>query len=128
LAAIDIRTGKILWKTMPPKTPCEGKPGCSGGQLAAVTAANDVVFSGGMDGHLRAYAAADGKILWDFDTEPAFPTVNGVTAHGGSMSGGGPTVSDRMVFVASGFTVTAGMPGNVVLAFELPEADGTAKH
>jgi hypothetical protein len=33
-----------------------------------------------------------------------------------------------MVFVASGFTVTAGMPGNVVLAFELPEAAGTAKH
>jgi polyvinyl alcohol dehydrogenase (cytochrome) len=128
LAAIDIRSGKLLWKTMPPKTPCEGKPGCSGGQLAAVTAANDVVFSGGMDGHLRAYAAADGKILWDFDTEPSFPTVNGVTAHGGSMSGGGPTVSDRMVFVASGFTVTAGMPGNVVLAFELPAADGTAKH
>jgi polyvinyl alcohol dehydrogenase (cytochrome) len=128
LAAIDIRTGKILWKTMPPKTPCEGKPGCSGGQLAAVTVANDVVFSGGMDGHLRAYAAADGRILWDFDTEPSFPTVNGVTAHGGSMSGSGPTASGRMVFVASGFTVTAGMPGNVVLAFELPETDGTAKH
>jgi len=120
LAAIDMRTGKLLWKTMPPKTPCEGKPGCSGGQLAAVTAANDVIFSGAMDGHLRAYAAADGKILWDFDTQPDFKTVNGVAAHGGSMSGGGATVSDRMVFVASGFTVTAGMPGNVVLAFELP--------
>lgn len=93
LAAIDIRTGKLLWKTMPPKTPCEGKPGCSGGQLAAVTAANDVVFSGAMDGHLRAYAAADGKILWDFDTQPDFPTVNGVAAHGGSMSGSGPTIS-----------------------------------
>jgi len=115
-----MRTGKLLWKTMPPKTPCEGKPGCSGGQLAAVTAANDVIFSGAMDGHLRAYAAADGKILWDFDTQPDFKTVNGVAAHGGSMSGGGATVSDRMVFVASGFTVTAGMPGNVVLAFELP--------
>jgi polyvinyl alcohol dehydrogenase (cytochrome) len=127
LAAIDIRTGKILWKAMPPKTDCEGKPGCSGGQLAAVTVANDVVFSGAMDGHLRAYAAADGRILWDFDTEPAFPTVNGVPAHGGSMSGSGATVSDHMVFVASGFTVTAGMPGNVVLAFELPAA-GTAKH
>lgn len=121
LAAIDIRTGKLLWKTMPPKTPCEGKPGCSGGQLAAVTAANDVVFSGAMDGHLRAYAAADGKILWDFDTQPDFPTVNGVPAHGGSMSGSGPTISGRMMYVASGFTVTAGMAGNVVLAFELPE-------
>jgi polyvinyl alcohol dehydrogenase (cytochrome) len=113
---------------MPPKTDCEGKPGCSGGQLAAATVANDVVFSGAMDGHLRAYGADDGKILWDFDTTPDFKTVNGIPAHGGSMSGGGATVSDRMVFVASGFTVTAGMPGNVVLAFELPEADGTANH
>ncbi len=119
LAAIDIRSGKILWRVMPPKTDCTGKPGCSGGQLAAVTVANDVVFSGAMDGHLRAYAAADGKILWDFDTTPNFKTVNGVAAHGGSMSGGGATVSDKMVFVASGFTVTAGMAGNVVLAFEL---------
>ena len=73
-----------------------------------------------MDGHLRAYSAKDGKILWDFDTLPDFPTVNGVQAHGGSMSGGGAVVSGDMVYVASGFTVTAGMPGNVVLAFELP--------
>ncbi len=128
LAAIDIRTGKLLWKTMPPKTPCEGKPGCSAGQLAAVTAANDVVFSGAMDGHLRAYAAADGKIVWDFDTQPDFPTVNGVAAHGGSMSGSGAVVSGRMLYVASGFTVTAGMPGNVVLAFELPQEASSSPH
>jgi polyvinyl alcohol dehydrogenase (cytochrome) len=119
LAAINIRTGKIVWRVMPPATDCAGKPGCSGGQLAAVTVANDVFFSGAMDGHLRGYASADGKIIWDFDTTAEFPTVNGVEAHGGSMSGGGATVSDKMVFVASGFTVTAGMPGNVVLAFEL---------
>jgi polyvinyl alcohol dehydrogenase (cytochrome) len=128
LAAIDIRTGKSVWKTMPPKTDCAGKPGCSGGQLAAVTAANDVVFSGAMDGHLRAYAAADGRVLWDFDTQPEFKTVNVVPAHGGSMSGGGATVSGDMVYVASGFTVTAGMPGNVVLAFELPAPSSARKH
>jgi polyvinyl alcohol dehydrogenase (cytochrome) len=122
LAAIDIRTGKLLWKTMPPKTPCEGKPGCSGGQLAAVTAIPGVVFSGAMDGHLRAYSSADGRILWDFDTAPEFPTVNGVPAHGGSMSGSGPVVAGNMLYVASGFTVTAGMAGNVVLAFEAPQA------
>jgi polyvinyl alcohol dehydrogenase (cytochrome) len=119
LAAIDIRTGKIMWRVMPPPTDCAGKPGCSGGQLAAVTVANDVVFSGAMDGHLRAYSSLDGRIVWDFDTTADFKTVNGVAAHGGSMSGGGATVSDTMVFVGSGFTVTAGMPGNVVLAFEL---------
>jgi polyvinyl alcohol dehydrogenase (cytochrome) len=128
LAAVDIRIGKLLWKTMPPKTPCEGKPGCSGGQLAAVTAVPGVVFSGAMDGHLRAYSAADGKILWDFDTQPNFPTVNGVPAHGGSMSGNGPVVSGNMMFVASGFTVTAGMAGNVVLAFELPSAGSGGPH
>jgi polyvinyl alcohol dehydrogenase (cytochrome) len=128
LAAIDIRTGKIVWKTMPPKTACEARPGCSGGQLAAVTVAKGVVFSGAMDGHLRAYGAADGEILWDFDTTADFQTVNRVPAHGGSMSGGGATVSERMVFVASGFTVTAGMAGNVVLAFGLAAPDALGHH
>jgi polyvinyl alcohol dehydrogenase (cytochrome) len=126
LAAIDIRTGKLVWKTMPPKPACAGRPGCSAGQLAAVTAIPGVVFSGSMDGHLRAYSTNDGKIVWDFDTTLDFPTVNGVKAHGGSMSGNGPVVSGNMLYVASGFDVTAGMPGNVVLAFEAPK--GSISH
>jgi polyvinyl alcohol dehydrogenase (cytochrome) len=126
LAAIDIHTGKLLWKTMPPKPACEGKPGCSAGQLAAVTALHGVVFSGSMDGHLRAYSAKDGKILWDFDTEPKMETVNRIEAHGGSMSGSGPVVAGNMLFVTSGFTVTAGMPGNLILAFELAPSSSTS--
>jgi len=120
LAAIDTRTGKLIWKVMPPKPACEGKPGCSAGQLGAVTLIPGVVFSGSMDGHLRAYSTKDGKIIWDFDTSPEIGTVNGVKAHGGSMSGSGPTVSGNMLYVTSGFTVTAGMPGNLILAFEVP--------
>jgi polyvinyl alcohol dehydrogenase (cytochrome) len=120
LFAIDIRTGKLVWKTMPPTPACEGQPGCSAGELAAVTVVRGVVFSGSMDGHLRAYSAKDGSVLWDYDTLPSVPTVNGVQAHGGSMSGSGPTVSGRMVFVTSGFTGTSGMPGNLLLAFEAP--------
>jgi polyvinyl alcohol dehydrogenase (cytochrome) len=127
LAAIDIRTGKLVWKVMPPKPACEGKPGCSAGQLAAVTVIPGVVFSGSMDGHLRAYSSGDGKVIWDFDTTPEIHTVNAVAAHGGSMSGSGPTVSGNMVFVTSGFDVTAGMPGNLLLAFELAEA-GSRSH
>jgi polyvinyl alcohol dehydrogenase (cytochrome) len=118
LAAIDIRTGKLVWKVMPPKPACEGQPGCSAGQLAAVTVIPGVVFSGSMDGHLRAYSTSDGSVLWDFDTEPTVATVNGVKAHGGSMSGSGPVVSGDMLFVLSGFTGTSGMPGNLLLAFE----------
>jgi len=126
LSAIDIRTGKLVWKTMPPKPACEGKPGCSAGQLAAVTVIPGVVFSGSMDGHLRAYSTTDGKIIWDFDTLPDVPTVNGVKAHGGSMSGGGPTVAGNMLYVMSGFTATVGMPGNLLMAFELEPDTGGA--
>jgi len=127
LAAIDIRSGKLVWKTMPPEPACKGAPGCSAGQLAAVTAVPGVVFSGSMDGHLRGYSAATGKIIWDFDTTPRFATVNGVTAHGGSMSGSGPTVSGDMLYVTSGFNVTAGMPGNLVLAFQvMPSGAGSS--
>lgn len=128
LAAIDIRTGKLVWKVMPPKPACEGQPGCSAGQLAAVTVAPGVVFSASMDGHLRAYSTQDGSVLWDFDTLPEIPTVNGVKAHGGSISGTGPVVSGNMVFVMSGFTGTSGMPGNLLLAFEVPAGGAAAGH
>jgi polyvinyl alcohol dehydrogenase (cytochrome) len=124
LAAIDIRTGKLVWKVMPPKADCEGKPGCSAGQLAAVTVIPGVVFSGSMDGHLRAYSTTDGKVIWDFDTSPDFATVNGVKAHGGSLSGGGPVVVGSRLYVTSGFNVTTGMGGNLILAFQLERATG----
>jgi polyvinyl alcohol dehydrogenase (cytochrome) len=128
LAKIDVRPGKLVWRVMPPKPACEGKAGCSAGQLAAVTLIPGAVFSASMDGHLRAYSTADGKIIWDFDTEPELPTVNRVKAHGGSISGNGPVVVGDMVYVASGFSVTAGMPGNLLLAFELHPAPGKPGH
>jgi polyvinyl alcohol dehydrogenase (cytochrome) len=122
LAAIDIRTGQLVWKVMPPQPACQGQTGCSAGQLAAVTSLPGVVFSGSMDGHLRGYSTTDGKIIWDFDTLPDFSTVNGVKAHGGSMSGSGPVVVGNWLYVTSGFDLTAGMPGNLILAFELESA------
>jgi len=72
-----------------------------------------------MDGHLRAYDASTGKIVWDFDTLREFPTVNGVNAKGGSLNGTGPTLAGGMLFVNSGYGALGGMPGNVLLAFAL---------
>jgi polyvinyl alcohol dehydrogenase (cytochrome) len=80
-----------------------------------------VVFSGSMDGHLRAYEAATGKVIWDFDTLREFPTVNGVKAKGGSLNATGPTLAGGMMFVNSGYGTLGGMPGNVLLAFGLNE-------
>src|SRR5262249_45929159 len=115
--ALRIANGEKMWQTPAPKAACLPAPGCSSAQIAAATLVPGVVFSGAMDGHLRAYSTKDGAILWDFDTLRDFPSVNGVKAHGGSMSGGGPTVLGNMLYVGSGYAALGGMGGNLVLAF-----------
>ena len=85
--------------------------------MAPVTAIPGVVFSGSMDGHLRAHSASDGALLWDFDTLREFETVNGVKARGGSLNATGPTIYGGMMFVNSGYGALGGMAGNVLLAF-----------
>jgi len=116
LTALRVVDGAKVWNV--PGTPCDPpRAGCSPAQPAAVTAISGVVFSGSMDGHLRAFAAADGKLLWDVDTAKAFDTVNGVKATGGSLDGAGAVVSNGVVLVNSGYPRFGGMPGNVLLAF-----------
>ena len=118
LYALDPQTGKIVWNA--PATPCApSQTACSPAQSAAVTAIPGVVFSGSVDGHLRAYSATTGRVLWDTDTARTFPTVNGKPTHGGSMDAAGPAVVNGMLFVNSGFGQWGGMPGNVFLAFSL---------
>ncbi len=115
LTALRIRDGEKAWYADP--HPCGDKPGCSPAQSAAVSAIPGVVFSGSLDGHLRAYSAEDGKVLWDFDTVRDFPTVNGVKAGGGGVDGPGPVVANGMLYIGSGYARTGGMGGNVLLAF-----------
>jgi polyvinyl alcohol dehydrogenase (cytochrome) len=75
------------------------------------------VFSGALDGHVRAYSSRDGSILWDFDTARDYQTVNGVKGTGGAIDGPGAVVVGGMVFVNSGYMRFGGLPGNVLLAF-----------
>jgi polyvinyl alcohol dehydrogenase (cytochrome) len=116
LTALRIADGEKVWYADPP--PCDAKQGCSPAQSAAVTVIPGVVFAGSLDGHLRAYSAEDGKVIWDFDTVQEFKTVNGVKASGGGIDGPGPVVANGMVFVGSGYARTGGMGGNILLAFE----------
>ena len=115
ISAYRVSDGKILWRTPPPG--CGDRRPCSPAQSQAVTAIPGAVFSGSIDGHLRAYDTRDGKIIWDFDTARDFDTVNKVPAHGGSLDVGGPIVAGGMVFVTSGYPGFGTMPGNVLLAF-----------
>jgi polyvinyl alcohol dehydrogenase (cytochrome) len=115
LSAVRVSDGKILWKT--PAPGCGERAHCSPAQSAAVTVMPGIVFSGSVDGHMRAYAAADGRIVWDVDTARDFETVNNVRAHGGSIDLAGPTVVDGVVLLTSGYGLMGGMTGNVLLAF-----------
>jgi polyvinyl alcohol dehydrogenase (cytochrome) len=119
LYALGIENGRKLWYSAAPKPACLGQPGCSAAQMAPPAVVPGVVFSGSLDGHLRAYNASDGTVIWDFNTLRDFPTVNGVKAHGGSLSFSGPTLASGMLFVNSGYSVSAGMPGNALLAFSV---------
>jgi polyvinyl alcohol dehydrogenase (cytochrome) len=118
LHALDLKTGKIVWSTKP--APCAAdRTDCSPAQSAAVTAIPGVVFSGSVDGHLRAYSTANGAVLWDMDTAREYATVNGKPAHGGSMDAAGPAIVGGRLFVNSGYGQWGGMPGNVLLVFSV---------
>ena len=115
--ALRLSDGKQVWYT--PPASCGDKPRCSPAQSAAVSAIPGVAFSGSVDGHLRAYSAADGKVIWDFDTVGPYKTVNGVEGRGGSLDGPGPAIAAGMLFLSSGYPTAGGMPGNVLLAFSV---------
>jgi polyvinyl alcohol dehydrogenase (cytochrome) len=118
LVALRIDDGKQVWRAEPPAPACSwGARNCTEAQSQAVSVIPGVVFSGSQDGHLRAYASGDGRVLWDFDTAQSFDTVNGVAAAGGSLDNGGATVAGGMVFVNSGYGRITGQPGNLLLAF-----------
>src|SRR4029077_1330864 len=116
VGALALRAAHPIWSTANP--PCGDRKACKQSHPAAVTAIPDAVFSGTMDGRLRAYSTEDGRVLWEYDTARDFATVNGVKANGGSMSNAGPSVVGGMLFVNSGYSHHGAIiPGNALLGF-----------
>ena len=101
-------------KTCPATSPAT-QAICSPAQSAAATTIPGAVFSGAVDGHMRAYSTGDGRVIRDFDTAREFPTVNVKPAHGGSIDATGAAVVGGKVFVTSGYNQWGGMPGNVTI-------------
>ena len=120
LLSVNLADGKTRWAAPPSADTCAGRAGCNTGQPAAVSAMPGVIFSGALDGHLRAYESTSGKVIWDVDTARAYDTtVNSVPAKGGGMNGPGATVAGGMVFVNSGYGSIGFMAGNAILAFSV---------
>jgi len=113
LYAVRVDTGEKVWGTPAPQG------AGNRAQAAAVSAIPGAVFSSSFGGHLRAYSAQTGEILWDYDAVHEFQTVNQVAAKGGSFDGGGPAIAHGLVVTVSGYGFAGGQAGNVLLAFSV---------
>jgi polyvinyl alcohol dehydrogenase (cytochrome) len=121
LFALNPQDGEIVWFAAAPDVCAEqDKPACDQGFSAAVTAIDGVVFAGSFDGHLRAYDATNGDLMWDFNTHDQFASVSGEVARGGSIEADGPVIYRGHVLVNSGYLFGDRMPGNALLVFAPP--------
>jgi polyvinyl alcohol dehydrogenase (cytochrome) len=121
LTALSIESGRRLWQVAAPSPACAwgGRDNCLHAFQQAVTAMPGAVFAGSLDGHLRAYAAGTGVLLWDYDTAHAYQAVNALPTEGGSLDLGGAVIAHGMLFVNSGYGRLIGRPGNALLAFSI---------
>jgi len=119
LNAVDLKTGSLLWRVPNPSDTCKDRPlPCSSADAGPLAVIPGVVFSGSLDGYLRAHDTVTGKVVWQFDTYREFTGINGIPGHGGAVNAAGPTVVNGMVYQTSGYGAYGlGMPGNVLLAF-----------
>ncbi len=97
--ALDPSTGKILWQT---PDPAQGL----NFNFGSVSVANGVMYAGALDGHMYAFDASTGRILWSYLT-------------GGSILGS-PAIVSGVVYCGSGYARSGGTPNNVFYAFALP--------
>jgi polyvinyl alcohol dehydrogenase (cytochrome) len=80
-----------------------------------------VVFAGSMDGHLRAYAAGDGKVLWDFPGGGVmFDPINVAgPVKGGGYNGAGAAIGGGMLYHHLGYVGFSPGGMNLLLAFSV---------
>jgi polyvinyl alcohol dehydrogenase (cytochrome) len=120
LNALRIADGEVVWHTPAPAPSCSfAGAGCSNSLSAAISMIPGVIFSGSLDGYLRAFSSSDGSLLWGYDTARLYETVNGQLARGGSLDAGGPVIAGGMLFATSGYGRFGREPGNVLLAFSV---------
>jgi PQQ-dependent dehydrogenase (methanol/ethanol family) len=97
ISAIDVNTGKVVWKFNTPQPERGG----------VTTTASGVGFAGDGDGNLRAFDVTTGKVLWTFQTGfqiaagASIYSINGVefvaiTVGGTTTSSSGGTVASQL--------------------------------
>jgi alcohol dehydrogenase (cytochrome c) len=103
ISAIDVSSGKRVWKVTTPEPERGG----------VTTTESGLGFAGGGDGVLRAFDLKNGKVLWTFQTGhqiasgPSIYSVGGkeylaITSGGTPTSSGGGTATQLQVFALGG--------------------------
>ncbi len=118
LHAVNVTTGERTWYQPPPTLKCATGATCNAALISAPSLIPGVLFSGSNDGGLRAHSTTDGTVIWEFDTNQDFNTLNRVRASGGAIQGPGPTIAGGMLYLNAGYGDHMGRAGNVLLAFE----------
>ena len=132
LHALDIATGSVLWSWAAAPDCGDGRgariSGCAihSGLSAAPMVIDSAVVTGSLDGKVRVFNAATGKVLWSYDTvrDYAPRTPGGPVGRGGSIDAQSIAAGDGMLFVGSGYGMFNEQGGNVLIAFK-PKAGGT---
>jgi alcohol dehydrogenase (cytochrome c) len=110
LTAYNLEEGKIAWQKHFPES-------CYSG---AVTTAGGLVFVGQNDGHLQAFNAENGELLWSFQTGAGANTTATVFEEEGE---------EKIAFYAGGNSLAASPHGDNVWVFSLKgtmeEMEGT---
>ncbi len=120
LYALSPTDGSIVWET--PALPiCDNRQECDPGLSAAPSAIPGVVFSGALDGRLRAYDSGNGKILWEVDTTIEVDTTDGKKGKGGSLDADGPVIVGNQLYVNSGYKIFGEKAGNVLLVYSVEQ-------
>lgn len=96
LHAYDIKTGKKMWVSEPLNTLGE-YPNDFATFTRNYHIAYSKVYTAGYDGHVRAFDAKTGKLVWDF----YFGSSGFETAYGSWPSYGGFTITDGKVYVTN---------------------------
>ncbi len=131
LYALDVDNGEMVWDH-PVERGCKTNlfeyfareslyPECSFfyGLSAQPLGVNDLVFSAGLDGRLRAHDQHSGDVLWQFESRRSFTAVNGIETHGGSIDVAGALAAGDFLYSQSGYAQFGQLPGNALIAFKV---------
>ncbi|MFT7219727.1 MAG: polyvinyl alcohol dehydrogenase (cytochrome) [Candidatus Azotimanducaceae bacterium] len=121
--SVDGASGKKLWSHVQQNVCDPADEFCDPGISAPATAIPGAVFAGHLDGFIRAYEQKTGDLLWEYDTRPEIVGVNGVTGHGGGISGAGAAVVSGHVVINSGYGLYNHEAGNLLMVFAVPPED-----